>query len=69
MGWDDALSFSPYVDAMLLVAENGATKKAHLEKSLEVLAGRNIIGTVLNKSTASDAGLGAYNAPVAERQG
>lgn len=60
---DDALAFSPYIDAMLLVAENGATRKEHLQKAVEVLKGRNIIGTVLNKSMNSDAGLGSYRSP------
>ena len=30
----DALAFSPYVDAALLVVEEGATKKQDMEKSL-----------------------------------
>lgn len=59
---DDALAFSPYVDAMLLVVENGSTKKGHLQRSLEVMAGTNIIGTVLNRSVAPTTALGAYYA-------
>jgi len=47
---DDALAFSPYTDAMLMVAENGATQREDLEKALTMLEGTNVIGTVLNKS-------------------
>lgn len=47
---DDALAFTPYTDAMLMVAENGGTKKEDLEKALEILKDTNLIGTVLNKS-------------------
>jgi protein-tyrosine kinase len=59
---DDALSFSPYIDAMLLVAEDGSTKTEHLEKSLDVLKDAQIIGTVLNKASASLMGYGYYSA-------
>jgi capsular exopolysaccharide synthesis family protein len=59
---DDALSFSPYIDAMLLVAEDGSTKTEHLEKALEVLRDAQIIGTVLNKASTSLMGYGYYNA-------
>ena len=58
---DDALSFSPYIDAMLLVAEDGSTRAEHLEKSLEVLKDAQIIGTVLNKASRSITGYGYYN--------
>jgi protein-tyrosine kinase len=47
---DDALAFKPYTDAMLLVAEDGATKKDDLQKSIEMLKGTPLLGTVLNKS-------------------
>jgi protein-tyrosine kinase len=47
---DDAIAFTPYIDALLLVAENGATKRADLESTLELLKGTPIIGTVLNKA-------------------
>jgi protein-tyrosine kinase len=47
---DDALAFAPYVDAMLMVAENGTTQKEDLEKALDILQGTPLIGTVLNKS-------------------
>ena len=47
---DDAIAFKPYPDAMLLVAEDGETKKDDLLKSIEMLQGTPLLGTVLNKS-------------------
>ncbi len=47
---DDALSIGPNIDCMLMVAENGKTTKEELYKSLDLLDGIPIIGTVLNKS-------------------
>jgi Mrp family chromosome partitioning ATPase len=47
---DDAIAFKPYTDALLLVAENGATKREDMATTLELLKGTPIIGTVLNKS-------------------
>ncbi|MFK8066645.1 MAG: CpsD/CapB family tyrosine-protein kinase [Gammaproteobacteria bacterium] len=47
---DDAMAFSPYVDATLLVLEDGVTVKDQLKQTLEMLQGTEIIGTVLNKS-------------------
>ncbi len=55
---DDALAFVPYTDAMLLVAEAGGTSRDDLQKSLDVLKGAPVIGTVLNKSHAARAGYG-----------
>jgi capsular exopolysaccharide synthesis family protein len=48
---DDVLAFSPYVDAFLLVVEEGKTKRDDLTRSVELLSNYNILGTVLNKST------------------
>lgn len=47
----DALSFSPYVDAALLVIEEGRTPAVEIERATELL-GQNthLIGTVLNKA-------------------
>lgn len=47
---DDALAFSPYVESMLLVIEEGRTESEALHQSLDVLQGSNILGSVLNKS-------------------
>ena len=46
----DALAFSPYVDAALLVLEEGVTRKEDIERALDLLQSTNVIGTVLNKA-------------------
>lgn len=46
----DALSFSPYVDAVLLVVEEGRTQAEDLVRAKDILQNIPIIGTVLNKS-------------------
>lgn len=46
---DDALVFAPYADATLLVVEDGVTKRSEIERSLQLLEGTRLIGTVLNK--------------------
>jgi capsular exopolysaccharide synthesis family protein len=46
----DTLAFAPYVDAALLVVEDGKTQKQELEQAVELLGVTNIIGTVLNKA-------------------
>ena len=50
---DDALAFSPYVDSILLVAEDGKTSKEDLKQVKNILKESNIIGTVLNKAEIS----------------
>ena len=51
---DDLLAFSPHVDAALLVAREGKTRKADLQRAMEMLQSVNIVGTVLNQSQNSD---------------
>jgi len=51
----DALAFSPYVDAALLVIEEGVTQKHEIESAVELLSSTNIIGTVLNKAELKSA--------------
>ena len=46
----DALAFTPYVDAALLVIEEGQTQKQDIERAVELLGNTNIVGTVLNKA-------------------
>ena len=46
----DALAFSPYVDAALLVIEDGKTQVEEAEQALGLLQGTNVLGTVLSKS-------------------
>ncbi|MBI3802958.1 MAG: CpsD/CapB family tyrosine-protein kinase [Nitrospirae bacterium] len=45
----DALAFSPYVDAMLLVVQAGRTQTEEVERALHLLRGVPILGTVLNQ--------------------
>lgn len=47
---DDALVFLRLVDACLLVVEEGSTRRADIERAMELLRGVNVIGTVLNKA-------------------
>ena len=51
----DALAFSPYVDAALLVIEEGVTQKHEVEHAVDLLSTINIIGTVLNKAELKSA--------------
>lgn len=46
----DAMAFSPYVDATLLVVEEGKTTRKEVENAVEMLSSTNILGTVLNKA-------------------
>jgi len=46
----DALAFSPYVDAALLVVEEGKTPAQEIQRATELLQNTKLIGTVLNKS-------------------
>lgn len=46
----DALAFSPYVDAALLVLEEGKTSREDARRTVELLDCTNVIGTVLNKA-------------------
>jgi capsular exopolysaccharide synthesis family protein len=55
---DDALAFSPSVDAGLVVACEGRTKREDLVRTLELLRATKIVGTVLNRS--SEPGSGVY---------
>jgi protein-tyrosine kinase len=47
---DDALVFTPYVDATLLVVEQGVTLPYEVERCTQLLHGTSIIGTVFNKA-------------------
>ena len=46
----DALAFSPYVDAALLVLEENKTQAQDVKHAVGLLEGTTLIGTVLNKS-------------------
>ncbi|MCU7863503.1 MAG: CpsD/CapB family tyrosine-protein kinase [Candidatus Thiodiazotropha sp. (ex Lucinoma borealis)] len=57
---DDVIAFSPYIDAVMLVIEEGVTKKDEVKRAFELLGGSNLLGTVLNKSKYSDLTSGSY---------
>jgi len=48
---DDTLGFSPYVDCVLLVVDEGHTKIDELKHAAGLLKDTNVLGTVFNKST------------------
>jgi len=48
---DDTLGFSPYVDCVLLVIEEGRTKTDELKNAASLLKDINVLGTVFNKTT------------------
>jgi len=50
LGTADALSFTPFVDAVLLVAEEGKTTHDELAHAVEALQGAPLLGVVLNKA-------------------
>ena len=58
---DDALAFSPYVDAILMVAECGATSKEDLQQAYDIIKNTPLIGTVLNKSDNPSSGYGYHS--------
>jgi capsular exopolysaccharide synthesis family protein len=49
---DDVLAFSPHFDSLVLVAEEGGTVKETLARASVLLEKTEILGTVLNKSSA-----------------
>jgi capsular exopolysaccharide synthesis family protein len=55
---DDVIAFLPYMDAVMLVVEDGKTTREELRSAQELL-GEKMFGTVLNKST-SDGAISAY---------
>lgn len=46
----DTLAFSPYVDAALLVIEDGKTGADDVKRSIDLLQGTSLLGAVLNKA-------------------
>ena len=57
---DDALAFSPYVDATLLVLSAGITSKQEIKRTAEVLERVNLIGTVFNRASENQPVYEAY---------
>ncbi len=50
---DDVVAFAPNLDTALFVVEEGGTDSDKLKRSIQLLEGIDIIGTVLNKSKES----------------
>jgi protein-tyrosine kinase len=53
MTGDDVLAFAPYLDSMLLVAEEGKTVRTDLARAAQLVqdSNHNLLGTVLNRSS------------------
>ena len=49
---DDALAFLQHVDCCLFVVQDGRTPKGDIVRAMELLGDSEVIGTVLNKSSA-----------------
>ena len=45
---DDSIAFLPQVDAVLVVVRDGVTRTNDLKRTLNILSGANVVGTVLN---------------------
>lgn len=50
LGYADSLVFSEYVNGIILVVEAEKASGADIRKALDLLSGRNVIGTVLNRA-------------------
>ena len=51
---DDVAAFAPNLDTALLIVEEGSTETDKLKRSIDLLEGVDIIGTVLNKSKGKE---------------
>ena len=51
---DDVLAFSKLADAFLLLAREGKTTTVDLHRTMELLETKNLLGTVLNRSSEGD---------------
>ena len=60
LGGDDVIAFSPYVDALLLVIEEGKTTADQLSEAYMLLDNDKILGTVLNQAEEGSTGVGYY---------
>lgn len=58
LGSDQAMAFAPYVDAFLLVIEDGRTGQEDLRRAADQLGAANLVGTVLNKVEGEGPALG-----------
>lgn len=59
---DEVLAIAPYIDAMLLVVEEGKTMRPELARAAELVqaSNKNLIGTVLNNSGERNSVYGMY---------
>lgn len=48
---DDAIAFLPHVDSVIMVVREGMTRAEDVRDCMDLLAGTNLIGTVLNNAT------------------
>ncbi len=53
LGMPDTLVFSTYVDGVILVVEDGRTKKSDIKDALDALGDANVMGIVLNRNMDS----------------
>lgn len=53
---DDALAFAPLVEAGLVVASEGRTRRNDLVRTMELLRATPLVGTVLNRAADTPAG-------------
>ena len=53
---DDALSFAPLIEAGLVVAAEGATRRTDLVRTIELLHATPLVGTVLNRAVDTPSG-------------
>ena len=51
---DDAVAFLPHVDAVLLVMRDGKTLQRDVQRTLELIQSRPLLGTVLNRAAVHD---------------
>jgi protein-tyrosine kinase len=66
----DVLAFGPFLDALLLVASEGVTRRHDVEESIQRLKGAvPILGTLLNQVGRGNAGEPAAMAPSRHRDG
>jgi Mrp family chromosome partitioning ATPase len=45
---DDSIAFLPHVDAVLLIIQDGVTRKHEIKRCLDALEHANVVGMVLN---------------------
>jgi capsular exopolysaccharide synthesis family protein len=57
---DDVIAFLPYIDAIMMVVEEGGTRKDDLKRAYELVKNENMIGTVINKSKEKRQSYGYY---------